>query len=312
MLTKKIIIFFILVFVVQSLIMLPANAKTFVIAKAECVYEIQINIVFDFMDQPAQEQADFLLAKWQQGMEQVWNNSNAQNFATGCAAQYIFDLQIMSKGKSCLDYPEYHCIEVVSDETNKRGYIADASLAIANSQQNSYGQWTSSASGFNAAHEVGHMMGLGEDYHYEMVNGQNKWVNDNYKTIGVQSIMAQTWGRVSAFPEHSKQIINQAGFAINPLIINLDQQIQSLNKAEYYSSPLGPKVYTDRILPQELAGKLIKGESDSAVYLVDQAGKLRWVSSEKTAQDLFGLNWAKNIIWFSDSIIFTYQFADPV
>ncbi|MFC1598476.1 reprolysin-like metallopeptidase [Patescibacteria group bacterium] len=288
------------------------NAQTTVSQSNDCHYQIKVKIVFDFIDQQSQEQADFLIDKWQQGMDSVWNAQSSESFALGCTAKYLFDLQKMKKGTSCADYAEYHCIEVIAGDYNIRGNIADASLSIANQQENSHGQWAITAGALNAAHEVGHMMGLDEDYHYEGMNGENRWVNDNYKNGRVQSIMAQTWGSVTAFAEHSRQIISQAGFEIKPIAINLVQPVIGLAQVDYYSSPAGPRIYADRISPQELAGKLIKGESDSAVYLVDSQGDLRWVSSEKVALDLFGLNWSEHIIWFSDSIIFTYQFTDPI
>ena len=302
-------------------------AKTIIEEKTACQYEITVNMVFAFKDDQAKAKADYLLAEWQRGMDIVWNSDfGAKTFVEKCSVDYKFNLRKMAEGKSCTDYSEDHCIAVVSEQVNQRGNLADAVLVTANSGRNSWGEWTTQATALNAAHEVGHMMGLGEEYHYEMNNGKQQWINDNLKDLGPQSIMAKTWGKVAAFQEHTSKIISQAGFNLpiaylsqpvkqNDIEIfaayNLSDNTKNLTKVEF-SEKAGKKIYLQGPLPEELIGLLIKGETDLSVYLVDQGGKLRHLSNEQIAEKLAGLDWSEKIIWFSDAIIYTYQFGEPI
>ena len=320
MLKKKLLIGLIII-ISLSLGSMPffAEAKTDIIEISQCNYNIQVSIAFDFEDSIINTET--LINTWHKGMSEIWNDPDAsKNFTIGCNANFDFNLIEVAQDKKCLDYPDYHCIKIVASEYNGRGNTADATLVLPNTDKNSWGEWSSRVNEYQAAHEAGHMMGLGEDYHYDLINGEELWVNDNYQSSGPQSIMAQTWDDVAALSEHTYQIIEQAGFELpafvinenSKFLINIEKNIISLDKAAFYPSPTGQIIYTDRINPKELAGKLIKGESDSAVYLVDSNGKLRWVSNEKVAIEKFGNNWSSHIIWFNDSIIFTYQFDDPV
>jgi hypothetical protein len=167
-----------------------------------------VRMVFDFEDDEAQKLADDLLIKWQEGMDAVWNNNTDTNIG---GTIYGFELIKMEPYQECADYPEYHCIGVVSSEKNQRGNIADVNFNFPNSGYNSTGEWTTRASGKVAAHEVGHMMGLLDEYHYEYIDGEKKWINDNNKESEEQSIMAQTWGPVTVFSDQINKILKSAG-----------------------------------------------------------------------------------------------------
>lgn len=297
----------------SNLVSFSALAQTNIEQIEDCHYQIMVKIVFNFKDESAQEKADFLLQKWAGGMDRVWNgNYGSKKFGDNCRVDYSFELIKMADGNSCRDYPDYHCINVVSAEFNQRGNVADAAMVMANSQQNSWGEWTENLSGINAAHEVGHMMGLGEEYHYEMINNERKWFNDNYKETGPQSIMAQTWGEVAAFSEHAFQIMSQAGFESPTGQLCPKNELEQLRELalNFYSAPLENFAIRPEI--EKLKGALIKGQTDPAVYFVDQNGKLRWLANEQVAQKLIGDNWASQIIWFNDAIIYTYQFGEPI
>ena len=79
---------------------------------------------------------------------------------------------------------------------------------------------------------------------------------------------------------------------------------------EFYSVPI--EIKENRPEPKKLSGALIKGDTDPAVYLVDQTGKLRYLFDEKIVAKLAGPDWSKKIIWFSDAIIYTYKFGEPI
>ncbi|MCX6743310.1 MAG: hypothetical protein NT116_03675 [Candidatus Parcubacteria bacterium] len=290
-----------------------AWAQTEINQPDKCSYNITIKMVFDFKDAAANNLADSLLAEWQAGMDKVWNGDFGSRISSdNYLVNYNFILQKMAEGKTCSDYPQDHCIAVISATNNQRGNRADIAMASANSFLNSQGEWTIATTGLNAAHEAGHLMGLDDEYHYQITNGEKIWVNDNYKESGPQSIMAQTWDDVSALAEHADKIIKNA--AINLPAVQMCTQNEIflwqglINK--FYSVPI--KIKENRPEPKKLSGALIKGDTDPAVYLVDQTGKLRYLANENMAAKLAGPDWSKKIIWFSDSIIYTYQFGVPV
>jgi len=305
-----------------------AKAQSFVEQKFDCQYIIKVDMVFNFKDQAAKEQADFLLAKWQKGMADVWNGDYGSKIFSQGTVEFEFNLKKMNLGESCLDYPNAHCISVVSEQFNQRGYVADAVIVEANSLKNSWGEWTIRTSGLNAAHEAGHLMGLEDEYYYEENKDSKKWVNGNWKKIGPQSIMAQTWGNVAAFSEHTEQIMSKAGFVFpvcspGAVLPQQDKNVENfdfsladktdfLEPLKFYLTPNNLKIYTARPLPSQLKGAIIKGETDPAVYFVDDQGKLRWLVNEDVARKIAGDDWAVKIIWFSDAIIYTYQFGEMI
>lgn len=189
------------------------QAKTMVNQIGPQNTEITVKIVFDFLDYEGIKQADELIIRWQEGMSNVWNNTYCTKMYTLNSSDivYIFDLQKVENGKQCIDYPDYHCITVLSSEKNSRGNIADVKMVLPNTEQNSVGEWTVMTSAKTAAHEVGHLMGLFDEYHYEYINGERTWVSDNYQENGERSIMAQTWGNVGIFSKEINEILEKAG-----------------------------------------------------------------------------------------------------
>jgi len=301
----RISLIFVLIFLLSGFFQ-PVFAQSVVNDLGNCSYEIKVGIVFNFAQEIDTAKADSLLADWQKGIESVWANDLTRYFATGCQAEYKFELLKLPEDKTCADYPVYHCINIVEGEKNRRGNLADAKFVIANSGQNSIGEWTTLTTGLNAAHEVGHMMGLRDEYHYD----NNFWLNDNFKESGPQSIMAQTWGNVSALAEHTQQILNKIGFkTANILAQNQLLELQNLT-LKYYSSPQKASGAWPNLV--DLEGALIKGKTDSAVYLVDDNAQLRWLKNEQVAERLIGADWAKKIIYFDDSLIYSYKFGEPI
>lgn len=215
---KAFVYFFIIIFVSGLLFFYPfqASAKTMVAEQNSCNYKIKVNIVFDFKYDISQPEAERILTDWYVAMNTVWNGANGSvSLANSCSAQYEFFLiKMHNANKVCADYPDFHCITVVDDIRNSRGNLADVSISQPNSGQNSLGEWSRYIDPLVAAHEVGHMMGLEDEYSYQVVNGVKKWQNHNYKQVGPQSIMAKTWGNVAAFEEHTTEILKLAGITI--------------------------------------------------------------------------------------------------
>lgn len=303
-----VLIFLCLIFSVNS-----ALAQTEISQGDKCSYNIKVKIVFDFKDEKAKVLADSLLAEWQRGMNIIWNSDFGSKISSdNHQLNYNFVLAKMAENKTCLDYPEDHCISVISAEINQRGNRADVAMTMANTFSNSQGEWTTATNGLNAAHEVGHLMGLKDEYHYETVDGKKSWVDDNYKTSGPQSIMAQTWGEVSAFSEQADKIIQSANLNLpaNEICSQNETLLRQSLVNKFYATPF--KIQAIRPEPNQLLGALIKGETDSAVYLVDQNGELRHLANEQIAEKVGGQDWSKKIINFSDAIIYTYQFGSPI
>lgn len=57
---------------------------------------------------------------------------------------------------------------------------------------------------------------------------------------------------------------------------------------------------------------MIKMKTDPRVYVVSDAGKIRWVTSEALAQELFGHAWAKKIVDISDAEIAGFELGAPL
>ena len=303
-------------FVLSNFWALNAKAQTVVAKKDDCHYQIKVSMVFDFKGQ-AIDYADTLLPYWQAGMDRVWNgNHGSKNFGSGCQVDYKFTLKQMADNQTCADFPYDHCFGVVFQSSNQRGNVADAAVVMANGQSNSFGEWTVTTTDLNAAHEVGHMMGLGEEYHYEMINGNKTWVSDNFRKTGPQSIMSKTWGDVTAFSSHTEQIMAMAG--ITPpapglcKITQPDLTPANFVKVNFYKGKAGQKIYSERVAPHLMTNQAIKGETDNAVYLVDESGQLRWLTNEQVAEKILGKNWSQQIIWFNDAIVYTYKIGVPI
>lgn len=184
------------------------SAKTIINEESPCFYRIKVNIVFDFKYEARQAESEKILADWSTAMNSVWNGIYGSTVINDqCVAFYDFNLMRMASSEDCGDYPDSHCITVVEGKRNSRGNIADIYLSRPNSGKNSTGEWSKYADSLIVAHEVGHLLGLKDEYSYKIVNGIKRWQNANYKESGPQSIMAQTWGRVAALPEHTKAIV---------------------------------------------------------------------------------------------------------
>ncbi len=82
--------------------------------------------------------------------------------------------------------------------------------------------------------------------------------------------------------------------------------IVSITDEQLASMPLGGNVtYRPGI-------RMVKIQTDPKVYAVDQGGVLRWVTSEKVANNLYGTNWNNYIHDISDAYYINYQIGEPI
>jgi hypothetical protein len=77
----------------------------------------------------------------------------------------------------------------------------------------------------------------------------------------------------------------------------------------YLTVGLNKDIITDRPEPAELAGKIIQGATDPTMYYVQVNGadyELRQIL-DSAAQSLLGASYKDQIIYFDDSIVYTYK-----
>jgi hypothetical protein len=82
--------------------------------------------------------------------------------------------------------------------------------------------------------------------------------------------------------------------------------IKRLSDEELAGIPLGGNV------TYKPGSRMIKAKSSPKVYAVDKGGVLRWVKSERVAEELYGENWKLFIDDLADAFFTNYQIGDPV
>lgn len=93
-----------------------------------------------------------------------------------------------------------------------------------------------------------------------------------------------------------------------------DPETQITKVYHIYYLPSGEKVFTDRPDISELAGKIVRAVSDKSLYYInryDQPMTLRPVTAEK-ASFYAGADYANQILYFDDSLIFGYPIGQPL
>lgn len=202
-----------------------SSAKTTVapVAGDNCAFTVTVQLAFAFLDEGSQNKADDLIKNWSQAMSNKWNGADGhQTFGDcGCKVTFVFDIKKLDAGQDCRQAPAgYHCYNVVDQPTNQRGNVADSHVVPPDGNKNGFGEWTTGASGNDAAHEIGHLMGLVDEYRYEDTDNDGQkddYVNTNPQKNAdgslkpKQSIMAQTWGDVAPTQEQIDQIMKDSG-----------------------------------------------------------------------------------------------------
>jgi hypothetical protein len=188
-----------------------AEAKT-TVTRDECNITVTVNLAFAFLDFVSFNRSEELIKEWVDGILEYWNEPTFNYGKCQCPVNFEVLVGIIPQGKNCFDaqkqLPDYHCMHVVNRPINLRGNVADATV-ISPTFPNSYGEWTTHTTGVMAAHAIGHMLGLSDEYSRDE---GGEYINNNKQDSGRESIMAQNWGEVSALPEHIDRIVKKAGF----------------------------------------------------------------------------------------------------
>jgi hypothetical protein len=90
---------------------------------------------------------------------------------------------------------------------------------------------------------------------------------------------------------------------------NLPTNNSKINKVYPYHEYLNKKIFTSRPDLEDIKGYLIQGATDPALYYVDKQEEqmvLRRIMPDK-ASSLFGQDYNSKIIYFSDSIIYSFK-----
>jgi subtilisin family serine protease len=82
--------------------------------------------------------------------------------------------------------------------------------------------------------------------------------------------------------------------------------IEVVSDEELASYPLGG------IVKYKPASHLVKIQSIPQVYAVEKGGVLRWVQTESVARQLFGADWASQVVDIDDSFFVNYSFGEDI
>lgn len=202
-----------------------------VVSIEDCDITVTTYLAFSFHDDAAWMNARQLGKVWTEETLKVWNDPGFTYGDCKCPVHFEIVAKSLPRGEVCkpdasgkAKQPGWHCIDVVSgrerdpqvgwEPVNERGNIADATQT-SGTYPSGFGEWTVWASGADAAHEFGHLMGLADEYEYEDTDGDGQgdtYKNNNPQDSGSpQSIMAQTWGEYAALQEHIDKIMGDAG-----------------------------------------------------------------------------------------------------
>ena len=199
---KNEIIFALVLICALSFLAITGEAKTEIRKTGECEYTVYIFMAF-VTDNTS------LMSTWESQIETTWNGPNGYQTFGDCDCKVKFDA-VMKNVSDCNGTlgTGWHCYNVTNNTTNRRNNTADATITRPNTTD-SFGEWTERTSGFDAAHEAGHAMGLGEEYNY---------TNGTYMVSGndSMSIMARTWKNSTGHPPHANQ------WHINEIMAGID------------------------------------------------------------------------------------------
>jgi len=142
-----------------------------------CNPALEITLLFAFLDKTSKAESEALLARWQAGIDAVWQHADTR-YGYGdstCAIAPTIRLLELEAGETCgyLRYHE-HCVDVVHAALNQRGQVADMSAAAINRNVAAYGEWTTGTTATEAAHLFGHLLGLADSFVQKEVNNSGQ------------------------------------------------------------------------------------------------------------------------------------------
>lgn len=213
-----------------------------------CEYKVTVKIAFHG-DGASQTQID----SWETQAEEIWNGSEGSRGWGGegdekdcCTVEFDFVFEIVTDG----NFPEdAHVVEIKKVDAAHTSFV-NTPLPTPGSTETTTGEFDSLDNGAVVAHELGHFMGLDDEYHYDE---DGNYVNDNEQDEDPQSIMAQTWGDVSALPEHVDKIMSDAE-------IECDCDY-SITITPIYDINISPGVHTVKGVVTKADGKPAEGKS---------------------------------------------------
>jgi hypothetical protein len=134
-----------------------------------------------------------LVSDWQKGSAVIWAGPLPPQQVGGR------DVYIVATSHPAAVFPDCHVVKVAPENA--------APSSTSWGPCSAGGSWDDADHKAVAAHEIGHLMGLADEYHYDTMSGA--WVNDNPQpSWKPQSVMAQTWGWVAGLPEHVTKVMS--------------------------------------------------------------------------------------------------------
>lgn len=182
------------------------ESLTTTVTGGPCDYTVTVKIAFHG-DGASQTQLD----NWESKAEAIWNGTEGSRPWGGeneededcCTVKFDFIFELITDGATPNDA---HVVEVKSVNAHHTSFVYTP-LPTPGSTETTTGEFDNLDTGGVVAHEIGHLMGLDDEYHY---NEDGDYVNDNPQTEDPQSIMATTSGSISSLPEHIDEIMSDA------------------------------------------------------------------------------------------------------
>ena len=178
------------------------SPQTTTVSGGPCEYTVTVKVVFH-----GAGASETQVEAWETDAEAIWNGvDGSREWGDGCCTvKFEFDFSVLAEGAQPPD--DAHVVEVKKVKSSHTSWVATP-LPTPGSTETTTGEWDSLDTGPVIAHEMGHMMGLDDEYHNDE---DGNYVNDNPQPEGSPpSIMAQTWGGAQPLTEHFDAIMEAA------------------------------------------------------------------------------------------------------
>lgn len=178
------------------------SPQTTTVSGGPCEYTVTVKVVFH-----GAGASETQVEAWETDAEAIWNGvDGSREWGDGCCTvNFEFDFSVLAEGAQ--PPHDAHVVEVKKVNGSHTSWVATP-LPTPGSTETTTGEWDSLDTGPVIAHEIGHMMGLDDEYHND---DDGNYVNDNPQPEGSPpSIMAQTWGGAQPLTEHLDAIMEAA------------------------------------------------------------------------------------------------------